>query len=157
MNLKKSERQVLHQQLSQAKSYEDLDAFVKGLWTGKEEMRAIEESIAMRVDGQLYALDPPPSKDVQETMEEELAEGIENIAASGQLLAKSVMVKALSESDSTSGQTTPTERNNPEPVTTNAPLMPSARERLTKPALISGDDVPTPSPTPSPERAACRA
>ena len=157
MHLKKSERQVLHQKLSKAKSFEDLDDFVGGNWNGAEEMRAIEESIAKRVNGDLYALDPPPPKDVQEAMEKELVEGAEDVVANGQLLAKSVVGKALSESDSVSGQTTPTDSKNPEPVTTNAPLMPSAREQLTKPALISGEDIPTPSPTPAPEKAFCGA
>lgn len=147
VHLKKADRQALHQQLQKAKKYDDLDAFVGGRWNGEEEMRAIEQSLEKRVAGHLHSLDPPPPKSVQEAMEKELLDSPQFDAENA---TDEQTESAVTNGHKQSGETTPTERKNPEPVTTNAPLMPSAKERLMKPALISGEDVPTPSPTPAP-------
>ena len=155
MNLKKSDRMANHQHLQKAKSFEDLDEFVGRLWNGEEEMHAIEESLAKRINGHLYPLDPPPPRATQEAMEQELVNNPLHSAEPAEYGSTETMKSVVGKVFNQSGETTPTESKNPEPVTTNAPLMPSARDRLMKPALISGEDAPTPSPTPTPERAAC--
>ena len=146
--VRKAERQELVQKLHRAKSYDDLDEFVGGLWNGDEEMREIEKSINSRVNGTLFPLDPPPSKSILEEAKEpaesleamdiEAKENIEPATPMGDFLPKEIIIA------------TPLDRENPEPVSTNAPLLPSNERRIELPALLLGEETPTPSPTPRP-------
>ncbi|KAI5115943.1 hypothetical protein M0805_004940 [Coniferiporia weirii] len=140
-DLKKAERQQLQDKILRAKSYDDLDDFVGGLWNGDEEMQKIVHSIQSRVNGVLYPLDPPPSKEDQEKLENDLSSTPGSSAEAGDSAMTNAAELALS---------TPPDRENPEPATLDAPLMPSNERLVTLPSLISGKDVPTPSPTPAP-------
>lgn len=107
-------------------------------------MQEIKESIEARVDGALYLLDPPPAKEKQEKMGKELAGSILDLTKVGELATPSEN-SILSDEP----LTTPPGRENPEPVSTNAPLLPSNHGLISLPAMISGEDAPTPTPTPT--------
>ncbi|EJC98800.1 FMN-linked oxidoreductase [Fomitiporia mediterranea MF3/22] len=146
-DVKKAERQRLTEKLHRAKSYEDLDEFVGSLWNGDEELREIENSIAARVNGVLYPLDPPPPKAMQEKMEKELINSVSNGMDAGR---SDALLNAGSLENEPTPSKTPPDRENPEPVSTNAPLLPVNEQLIPIPALVIGEDAPTPSPTPRP-------
>ncbi|KAL5519406.1 DUS2 [Sanghuangporus vaninii] len=148
-DVRKAERQNIVQQIHRAKSYDDLNEFVGGLWNGDEEMREIERSIDSRVNSVLYPLEPVSLRSIQEEAREEAEENLkslyidskenlEPVTPMGDLWVKEIV------------SATPLDRENPEPASTNAPLLPSNERRLSLPALILGEDTPTPSPTPRP-------
>ena len=144
--LTKSERHKLHDKLSHAKSYDDLDEFVGGVWDGEEEMAEIKRIIESREENDLrYSLEPPPPKEVQEQLENELFEAL----PPGNTETETVTENQDEESETSTSTptltstTTPPDRENPEPVTQNAPLLP-VNDRL---ELLSGLDTPTPAPT----------
>ncbi|PAV22671.1 FMN-linked oxidoreductase [Pyrrhoderma noxium] len=144
--LTKSERHKLHDKLSRAKSYDDLDEFVGGVWNGEEEMAEIKRIIESREENDpRYSLEPPPPKEVQEQLENELFEAL----PPGNTETETVTENQEEESETSTSTptltstTTPPDRENPEPVTQNAPLLP-VNDRL---ELLSGLDTPTPAPT----------
>lgn len=133
--LTKSERQKLHDKLtsSRVKSYDDLDEFVGGVWNGEEEMAEIIRSIEAREENaNIYSLEPPPPREVQERMENEL---IESPPANDP-------ENSEQESEIPTPIFTPPDRENPEPVSQDAPLLP-LNDRL---VLLSGIETPTPPP-----------
>lgn len=107
-------------------------------------MQEIEKSIEARVDGALYLLGPPPAKEDQEKLENELIDSILDLTNAGECAAPSENSVPSDEPLST-----PPGRENPVPVSTNAPLLPSNCGLISLPAMISGEDAPTPSPTPT--------
>lgn len=107
-------------------------------------MQEIEKSIEARVNGALYLLDPPPAKEEQEKLEKELVDSISDLTKDGERVAPSENSVPSDEPLST-----PPGRENPEPVSTNAPLFPSNYGLIPLPTLISGEDAPTPTPPPA--------
>lgn len=143
--VKKAERRKLVEQLHRAKSYDDLDELVGGLWNGDEEMRNIETSIQLRATGVMYTLDSPPPRVIQNGPDDDLTE-------SSNSRQDKEPITPLDEDALTGGATlfTPRDRENPEPAVSNAPLLPANARLIPLPAMIIGQDVPTPSPTPKP-------
>lgn len=142
--LKKAERVKLRETLSRAKTYTDLDDFVGGVWNGEEEMLEIIKSIESRVNGTLYPLDPPPSREEQKRMDEEkLDEEKDGVSAAEATNASQPL------------STPPELRENPEPDALATPRLPLNERLVHLPALVSGQDFPTPTPTPAP--GSCRA
>ena len=131
--LKKHERTEVRDAMARTKSYEDLQTLVDGLWTGEDVMNDLIESINSRG-----------------SLPEALLE-----ADSGVSTTEELNDKLSSESDDEPGlhlpQSTPPEkRENPEPVSLNAPLLPRNEHLIPIPAAITGIDVPTPSSSPVP-------
>lgn len=134
ISIKKPERTELRDAMSRTKSYDDCEALVDGLWTGEAVMRDLIASIESRGSRPEALIDAGSGV---ATTEEQLNE------------------KLSSESDEDSPinlpQSTPPEkRENPEPVTLNAPLLPRNERLIPTPAAITGIDVPTPTPSPVP-------
>ncbi|KLO20161.1 FMN-linked oxidoreductase [Schizopora paradoxa] len=132
--LKKHERTEIRDAMARTKSYEDCEALVDGLWTGEEVMNDLVNSINSRGSQPGALLETGSGVS---TTEEELND------------------KLLSESDDEPAlhlpQSTPPEkRENPEPVSLNAPLLPRNERLIPIPAAITGIDVPTPSSSPVP-------
>lgn len=133
--LKKPERTEIRDAMSRTKSYDDCGPLVDGLWTGEAVMADLTTSIESR--------EPRPLA---------LTEAGSQVATTEDQL-NDELVQLLSESDDEPPidlpQSTPPEkRENPEPVTLNAPLMPRNERLVPVPAAITGVDIPTPSPTP---------
>ncbi|THH10406.1 hypothetical protein EW145_g1353 [Phellinidium pouzarii] len=132
-DMKKAERQQLQNKISRAKSYDELNDFVGGLWDGAEEMQKIVKSIESRVDGVLYAFDPPPSQETQMRLENDMLD----TSASSMAEAEYLVTPTGAEAEKEVILSTPPERENPEPPTLNAPLLPSNEQLLALPSLIS--------------------
>jgi len=135
--LKKPERTELRDAMSRTKSYDDCEPLVDGLWTGEDVMNDLIDSIESRGSRPAALIE----------------EGSRGAATEEQLIDK--LVQSPSESDEKSPvdlpQSTPPEkRENPEPVTLNAPLLPRNERLVPVPAAISGIDIPTPTPSPAP-------
>lgn len=131
--LKKAERQEIREVMTRAKSYDDLDALVGGIWNGAEEMREITQAIEMRDRG--FA---PPQTTLGPAKEAQAAEASAVPEHDAEL--------ATDEEDD-DGPVTPKEyRANPEPQTLGTPFLPINEHTNVIPAMIAREDAPTPTP-----------
>jgi tRNA-dihydrouridine synthase 2 len=166
--LKKSERKDIRDVLSRAKSYEDLDEFVGGMWNGEDEMKEIVRCIESR-----------PSRATEEKGKNlvDLAKLLtasiarhaqpKNAEATGGASSKpqesssgGLPSSAVNPIDGTNVEdddatpdddaalSTPPDRVNPEPDALKTPRLPLNDKLMPIPAMISGRDAPTPTPTP---------
>ncbi|KAH8119724.1 FMN-linked oxidoreductase [Phellopilus nigrolimitatus] len=148
---KRAERQEFRTILSRAKSYDDLNEFVGELWNGEEELWEIAKSLESRVNGALYPLEPPPPRPAQEkvTLEDGLVTSSNTVVTSEASVV--VMEGTGDKEEDEDPLSTPPDRENPEPASLNAPLLPTNERRMTLPSLVSGREIPTPSPSPAPK------
>ena len=113
--------------ISRAKTYDDLSPNVEGQWTGAEEMQEIIQIIENRTVAR--ALEKWSSTPI--TTSEQLA-------------------AASSDTDSETMLGTPPEkRENPEPGALGTPKLPITGHFRNLPPMLSGQDYPTPTPTPA--------
>ncbi|GJE89711.1 tRNA-dihydrouridine synthase family protein [Phanerochaete sordida] len=139
--------------ITHAKRYEDLDALV-GPWTGAHEFAQIVQAIEARAGDRQPKVDddaptdpaPAPSTAVE-------------AAAAADALAKAAEQEnspAASDGESATLSTassqpaelkTPVQSHSPDPALLRAPLVPANESRLPVPAMVAGEDVPTPTPT----------
>lgn len=109
--------------MARAKRYEDLDTLVGGVWDGEEEMREIVRSIEARTGA--HALEAPERAPERSRSMEVEATVPEELGVTG---------------------TPPEQRPNPELITLATPREPLNARRMAVPALVSGQDAPTPTP-----------
>ena len=159
--LKKADRVNFREILSRAKSYDDLDELLDGLWNGDQEMEEIIDSVKSRVNGALYPLDPPPSLVEQLKLEEKLYEETSQGAIQCKTplqteTASEVLYRDIDDpsdgvaEDAPPISTPPEKRENPELAALATPKLPLNERLAALPALVSGQDLPTPTPTPGP-------
>ncbi|KAI6120866.1 hypothetical protein EDD16DRAFT_1705365 [Pisolithus croceorrhizus] len=123
----KEEANKLKARIIKAKGFDELTDLV-GSWSGEADFAEIADIIGSRRPRPLL-VDSEPEEALQRTS-----------PASGQ-------------GDSTDDGppiATPPDRPNPEPPTSRAPLGPSWDVRIPQPAIITGSDMLTPTPTPKP-------
>ena len=157
--LKRADRVKFRDSLSRAKSYEDLDELLDGLWNGDKEIEEISESIKLRVNGVLYPLDPPPTLKAQLDLEEKSYEKIIHraiLCKTPQKVEKASEALYVDEHSDRAAEealpisTPPEKRENPELAALATPKLPLNERLAALPALVSGQDLPTPTPTPGP-------
>ncbi|KAG9313911.1 hypothetical protein JVU11DRAFT_4683 [Chiua virens] len=129
----KTEAHKFKTQIVAAKGYDDLTELV-GRWTGERDFTEIVSAIDARRPRPL-TIDGSPT-DI-ETTESEVS-----------VVTSTQAYDADDASDEEPPLSTPLERPNPEPPTMGAPLGPSTFLRMPLPAVITGSDAITPSPTP---------
>ncbi|KIJ66470.1 hypothetical protein HYDPIDRAFT_26819 [Hydnomerulius pinastri MD-312] len=121
----KAEAHEFKSQIIAAKGYDNLTDLVGG-WTGEADFAEIVSAIQARRPRPLIVEDEPPAPELE--------------------------ASALSGEDYSSEEdpplSTPPDRPNPEPPTSCAPLGPSTILRMPLPAVITGSDAITPTPTP---------
>ena len=108
-------------------------------------MREIERSINSRVNGVLYPLDPTPLGGMHEHVEGRPMNDTD--PKETKELITPVDSNTFVDDPASS---TPLLSENPEPVSSNAPFLPANERHIPLPAMIIGQDIPTPSPTPKP-------
>lgn len=123
----KTEAHQFKTDIAGAKGYDDLTQLV-GEWTGEKDFADIVSAVEARR--------PRPL-----TIDDLDAAGPEVSATQGSDVDDALEEQARLLS-------TPSERPNPEPPTLCAPLGPSTLSRMPLPAVITGSDAITPSPTP---------
>lgn len=122
----KDEAHELKCRIIKAKGYDELTELV-GSWTGDADLAEIVKSIHSRRSRPLL-VDPPETPLSQ--------------------LSPSAYNAEDYSSEEDPPLATPPDRPNPEPPTSCAPLGPSTAARMPQPALITGSDKLTPTPTP---------
>lgn len=165
----RADQTVLRKAISEGKGYEDVDALVAP-WTGAEEFDAIVRAIEAR-DGRrdpVLDLDEPapapavaaaapakaeaeaasPSVTIATESAEQDAEGAAAAREQSQASASQSSV-TLSQASSLDMEAfkTPVTGGSPDPALLRAPLGPANEARMPVPALVSGKDVPTPTPS----------
>ena len=128
MERSKIEAHQLKTHIVTAKGYDDLTELV-GEWTGEKDFAAVVTAIESRRPRPLTIEELPTDLDSAEL--EVGTDGIDTDKEESPIA-------------------TPSERPNPEPPTLCAPLGPSTLLRMPLPAVITGSDAITPSPTPKP-------
>jgi len=123
----KAEKHELKELISKGKGYNDMNSVV-GEWTGEQELQEVAKAIQARTGEAVFAHEP-------------MSTSAEEVSA-----IQSVSSKDEEYEMPTS---TPSDRPNPEPPSSGAPLGPSNEARMPIPAIISGSDALTPTPTPA--------
>ncbi|KAL4070451.1 hypothetical protein J3A83DRAFT_4094292 [Scleroderma citrinum] len=126
--LTKNEAHDLKSRIIKAKGYDEVTDLV-GSWTGEADLAEIVNSIHSRRPRPLLA-EPPPDPETPLGQFTTLAPVEDGSSGEDPPLA------------------TPLDRLNPEPPTSYAPLGPSTGARMPQPAIITGSDMLTPTPTP---------
>jgi len=127
--LRKAEKKDIRGVLSKSKSYEDLDSVVEGLWNGEEEMDEIVKAIESRV---VTENSIAPDGPTQATFTKYAPFPLSLHAGDGFI---------------TPGADR--ERINPVPEVLGTPCQPLNLKKGPIPALLSGEDALTPSPSPA--------
>ena len=136
--MKKSERKSFREILSHAKSYDDLSEALDNIWDGEKEMQDIVKLIEARSqDYQVETLlAESPTKPISDMDEAQFESISEQLKLSGL-------------------KTPPDSRANPHLEALTTPRLPLNERQMVIPLLISGKDLPTPSPTLSHEKIPC--
>ncbi|KAI5991349.1 hypothetical protein EDC04DRAFT_2587498 [Pisolithus marmoratus] len=122
----KDEATRLKTRIIKAKGFDELTDLV-GSWSGESDFAEIADIIRSRRPRPLL-VDSEPEETLQ----------------------KPISGEGLSSDDDGPPIATPPDRPNPEPPTSRAPLGPSWDVRMPQPAIITGSDMLTPTPTPKP-------
>ena len=145
----------MKQAIAQAKGYDDIEKRV-GPWTGEQEFAQIVEAIEARNgERQPKVEDDEPAAsemtattvNVPETATVEAAKDAEqeNSPAVSDT-AESATLSTVSSQDMYDLKT-PVRCHSPDPALLRAPLGPANESRMPVPALVSGEDIPTPTPS----------
>lgn len=135
--MKKSEATQLRNKLTQAKSYDDVSAFVDNSWTGAQVFQEIVQAIESQPPREHRLIIPSTLLEVPDTA----SETAEKSDAS--------TIGSLRSSPEPQGFATPQGTQNPEPPGSGAPLMPN-EWRKPLPSIITRQNAMTPTPTPTP-------
>ncbi|KAI0095130.1 hypothetical protein BDY19DRAFT_916408 [Irpex rosettiformis] len=126
----KADANALRKRITSSKSYDDITDLV-GPWTGEAEFQEIVQSVESRVGRR------PMFK-----KEEEVS------LCSEETTVPSSETLQLQSTQELGAFKTPVHSLSPDPTTLRAPLLPANDARVHVPALVSGYDEPTPTPTP---------
>lgn len=119
-----------------AKNYNDVESLV-GTWTGEQEFEAIVQAIES-LNGRTPMVEDDPPAEASSPSVTVTSEPVENDSAIEQ---SQISTQDLSELK------TPVKSRSPDLSLLRAPLGPSSELRMHIPALISGKDLPTPTPS----------
>lgn len=151
--------------ITHAKGYDDLDELV-GPWTGEQVFAEIVEAIEARngdrqpkidetapasTDSSVAATAATDAATVAATESAQVAEQENSPAVSEG--AESATLSTASSQD-VQDLKTPVQSHSPDPALLRAPLAPANESRMPVPSLVSGEDVPTPTPSQLPTEAA---
>lgn len=125
----------MRNKLSQAKSYDDVSAFVDNSWTGAQVFQEIVQAIESR-----------PPREHRYTIPSKLLE-VPDVTSETTEKSDASTIGSLRSSPEPRGAVTPQGTQNPEPPGSGAPLLPNELRRPL-PSIITGDNAMTPTPTP---------
>ena len=160
----KSDQNAIKAAIAKAKGYDDLEAVV-GPWTGEAEFEAIARALEER-DGRTPKMEESEKTDEgkgkekeKEEKEKEKEKEKEDVPVRPASPSATVASEsAESEPTTTTGSQvsaqdfladlrTPVKSRSPDLTLLRAPLVPSNELRMPVPALVSGKDLPTPTPS----------
>ncbi|PFH49058.1 hypothetical protein AMATHDRAFT_76421 [Amanita thiersii Skay4041] len=145
VTMKKSEATQLRKTLSQSKSYDSVADMVGNEWTGEEVFQEIVQAIKARPPREHRILMPDSTVVTQHIVKEGVTS--HSTPNGPQFNDHTPMASDTPLEDTIEGILTPEGTQNPEPPGPGAPFLPSEIRRP-QPAIITGHDALTPTPTP---------
>ena len=175
MSVQGAEKKRLREMLSRAKSYEDLDGFVEGIWNGDEEMKEITRAIEARRSKEgggdsgngrkalmdltklfaAYVAQQPLTPVIGPSTTPPTVEVTDHSTPRDTSLERGDATPPSSQTECTTGAeveeaplSTPPNSITPDLDVLRTPRLPLNELRMPIPAGVSGRDALTPSPTP---------